>query len=137
MDMVADRLERLERQFRRWKWVGIAFAILIASPILFAFIGLLMWDGSHEAERHLIRDKERRVRRDIGTDPDGTPRLLFIGEGGKVRLIAHIGTGDTPNPSFADKEGQTRLLPGMHEDGPRFPTERDERCARERQGERP
>jgi hypothetical protein len=118
MDAMTDRLERLERQFRRWRWIGIAFAVLFGSPVLLAFVGFLMSDGSHQAQRLLVRDKDGRVRMDMGTDPDGTPRLLFFGEGGKVRLVAHLAEGDAPKLSFADEGGRTRLLLGMDEDGP-------------------
>jgi hypothetical protein len=113
---MADRPERWEWQSRRWKWIGMAFAVPIGSRVLLAFVGLLVSDGSHEARRLLVRDEHGRVRMDMGTDPDGTPRRRFFGEGGRGRLVAHLAEGDVPRPSFSGKEGRTRLLPGT--DGP-------------------
>ena len=109
MDSTADRLERLERQFRRWRRIGIAFAVLIGSPVILALVAFVMNDGSHEAVRLLVRDQEGRVRMDMGTDPDGTPRLLFFGDGGKVRLVAGVLKGDAPMLWLKDAEGQNRV----------------------------
>jgi hypothetical protein len=118
LDPIADRLERLERQFRRWKWIGIAVAVLIAPPIPLALVAFLMSDGSHEAQRLLVRDRNGRVRMDLGTDSDGTPRLLFFGGEGQVRLVAHLAEGDIPRLYLADEGGRTRLLLGTDKDGP-------------------
>jgi hypothetical protein len=75
-DPTTDRLERLERKFRRWKFLGIAFAVLVGAPELLLLAVFLMSDGSHEAQRVLIRDSEGQVRMDIGTDRDGKPRSV-------------------------------------------------------------
>jgi hypothetical protein len=55
---------------------------------------------------------------DLGTDSDGTPRQLFFGEEGQMRLVAHLAEGDIPRLSLADERGRTRLWLGTDQDGP-------------------
>jgi hypothetical protein len=118
MELMGDRLDRLDRQFRRWKWAGIVFGFLIGTPVLLALAAFLTTDGTREAERVVIRDKEGRIRIDIGTWPDGNARLLLIGVGGKPCLELGVGSGDAPMLSLLDREGKSRLHLSVDEFGP-------------------
>jgi hypothetical protein len=118
MDLMAKRLERLERQCRRWRWTGIVFALLTGTPILLLFLFFLMSDRTHEADRLLVRDKDGNARMDLGTNSDGTPRLLFQGRDGKVRLALHLVEDDSPTIWLGDKGGKNRLSMTVNEDGP-------------------
>ena len=117
-EMLEQRLERLERQCRRWRRAGVVFAALVGTPILAGVVALLTVDGTREAERVLIRDKAGRVRMDMGTWKDGSPRLLFAGASGTPRLEIRVGADETPSVELLDEKMKVRLSMDVGKLGP-------------------
>jgi len=107
--MLEQRLKRLERQCRRWRWAGIVFAALVGTPILGALVAFVTVDGTREVERVVIRDKQGRVRMDMGTWKDGSPRLLFAGASGTPRLEIKMGANEAPSIDLLDENMKVRL----------------------------
>lgn len=108
-ESLEQRLSRLERQCRKWRWAGIAFATLVGTPILATVVALLIDDGTREAEHIIIRDKEGRARIVMGTWKDGSPRLLFAGASGTPRMELRVGSEETPAIELFDETGDVRL----------------------------
>jgi hypothetical protein len=116
-----QRLERLERRFRRWWWVGIIFAILVGTPVLAVMVALLFRvRGVHEADQILILDKDHRVRMDIGTWDDGSPRLLLAGASGTPRMEIRVDADEAPVMQMRDEGGKVRLSMAVGREGPTF-----------------
>jgi hypothetical protein len=117
-DSLDVRLGRLERQCRRWRWAGLIFAIIVGTPVLALLVAFVTLDGTREAKRVLIRDKDGRIRIDMGTWKDGTPRLLFAGASGKPRLEIRVGTDEAPMMEMLDESGKVRLSMVVGKEGP-------------------
>ena len=117
-DSLEQRLDRLERQCRRWRWAGIVFATLVGTPVLATLVAFMTADGDRVPERLVIRDKEGRVRIDMGTWKDGSPRLLFAGASGTPRLEIRVGAGDVPSIEMLDEDRKVRLSMDVGETGP-------------------
>jgi hypothetical protein len=88
---------------------GVIFAVLVGTPILLTFVAFLMSDETREAERLVILDKQRKVRVDIGTGPDGTPRPILAGESGTPRMWISVGEKEVPKIELLDGAGSAFL----------------------------
>jgi hypothetical protein len=101
-ESIATRLERLERQCRRLRRAGIVFAILVGTPVLLVLVAASLSDGTREATSLLIRDQQGKVRMDLGTWKDGSPRLVFADRGGTIRLEVGVRGDDSPKLALYD-----------------------------------
>lgn len=90
---LSNRLERLERDNRRLKRLGTAI-LLLASTLL--LMGQGRPNRTVEAERFIVRDRQGRVRVEIGT-----PRF----SGAAVGL-----NSDDPAIWISDEKGQDRAV---------------------------
>jgi hypothetical protein len=79
---------------------------------------LITADGTREAERVVIRDREGRVRMDMGTWKDGSPRLLFAGASGTPRLELKVGADEAPFIELLDENMKVRLSMDVGTTGP-------------------
>jgi len=111
-DPVMARLDRLERESRRWRrvalgsWLAIAALLLLgqsppraprpASPA-----------RTVEAERFVLRDARGRAGAMLGWEADDTPRLVLHDPTGQPRTVLAIGAGGAPGLTLLDADGKT------------------------------
>jgi hypothetical protein len=111
-DTVSARLERLEREGRRWRRVALGSALALAAL-------LLLGQGparaprpasparTVEAERFVLRDARGRAGATLGWDADDTPRLALLDPAGRPRAVLAIGAGGAPGLTLYDTDGVT------------------------------
>jgi hypothetical protein len=111
-DPITARLDRLERESRRWRraalgsWLAIAALLLLgqsqpratkpASPV-----------RTVEAERFVLRDARGRTGAILGWEADDTPRLALHDPGGQARAVLTVGAGGAPGLTLLDADGAT------------------------------
>ncbi len=111
-DPVMARLDRLERESRRWRrmalgsWLAIAALLLLgqspppalkpASPA-----------RTVEAERFVLRNARGRAGATLGWEADDTPRLILHDPAGQPRTLLTVGPGGTPGLSLLGADGKT------------------------------
>ena len=118
-DPLAQRVERLERAYLRWRCFGIA-AIFVGGIVVLAG-GANQAEGRRDlqADRFTVRDLE--ARRIILTDrdgrrwfrleaPDGVPQMAIEAEGGEYRILLVSNRGDVPYMSFQGKDRGAVML---------------------------
>ncbi len=129
LDALARRIERMERQIRRWKILGIAAVAALGLVTLLAgpngrdakaaepkeynitlppeifLSGTAQSAGEIRARRVVIVDKKGRVRGKLQVSENGTPSLQLFSKGGQtlVRLAAKAGS---PRLVLYDKLGR-------------------------------
>lgn len=114
IDLLVERLERLERENRRWRWAGAALGLAGA-------IGLLVGaarqgDGPKtvEAERFVVKGEDGKVYAELGLYRDkdgrtsGATRLVFFDEDGTYRTNYGVGSSRDPYLSLMGQDGATR-----------------------------
>lgn len=108
---IEQRLTRLEKQNRRWRWTAAALAVTLAA-------GVLIGQGREEPiKREMTLDKLNIM------DGNSTSRIVLEGDSlffydGNGELRAAIGTTDKGAAQFAlrDGKGRTRVLMGVGDD---------------------
>jgi len=115
LTQVEARLEKLEQQNRRLKFVGIVV-------VLFAVAGLLMGQAlprsrTIEAEEIVLRDSAGTPRAVWSLKPDGAPTLAFFDPTGKARAWLGVKAGGSPYLLFADQGGKPRAGLTVKDDG--------------------
>src|SRR4051794_27808997 len=80
IDSLTERVERLERENRSWRWLGTA--VLIGATALIA--GGADQTKVIEAERILLREKGGKIRAVLEVKDDGTPHLALFDKAGKT-----------------------------------------------------
>jgi hypothetical protein len=111
-DTVTARLDRLERESRRWRraalgsWLAIAALLLLGqgpsrapSPANPA--------RTVEAERFVLRDARGRAGATLGWEANDTPRLALHDAGGQSRAVLTVGSGGSPGLTLLDADGVT------------------------------
>jgi hypothetical protein len=108
-DALTVRLDRLERESRRWRrvalgsWLGIAALLLLGqSPSRGANPARTV-----EAERFVLRDSRGHAGATLGWEADDTPRLALHDPGGQPRVVLTVGAGGAPGLTLLDSDGAT------------------------------
>jgi hypothetical protein len=118
LDDLTTRLERLERQGRRWK--RTAFVVLLGAVAL-AVMGQApphRLPKSLEAEEFVLRDSRGQVRASLGTAQGSNSTVLqFHGENGKPRTRITVASDGTSSLEVMDTGDHVRLLLGVRENG--------------------
>jgi hypothetical protein len=118
LDDLTTRLERLERQGRRWK--RTAFVVLLGAVAL-AVMGQApphRLPKSLEAEEFVLRDSRGQVRASLGTAQGSNSTVLqFHGENGKPRTRITVAGDGTSSLEVMDTGDHVRLLLGVRENG--------------------
>ena len=143
LDVLARRVERLERENRRWKRAASLGLVLIAAAALLGQAGPLGAAKTLDAERFNVRDPAGNLRAALGTTPDGAASLLlfsptgvnqaglgvlpdgtasiFLGNAaGRTVTELTLYRDGTPALIFRDRAGKTRALYGAASDGAPF-----------------
>jgi hypothetical protein len=111
-DPVMARLDRLERESRRWRRVALGSWLAIAALLL---LGQSQPQAQRpagparpvEAERFVLRDARGRVGATLGWEADSTPRLVLHDPVGQPRTLLTVGAGGAPGLSLLDADGKT------------------------------
>jgi len=118
LDELTTRLERLERQGRRWR--RTAFVVLLGA------VGVVVMGQapphrlpkSIEAEEFVLRDSRGQVRASLGTPPgSNTTVFQFHGENGKPRTRITVASDGTSSFEVMDTADHVRLLLGVRDTG--------------------
>jgi hypothetical protein len=111
-DPVLARLDRLERETRRWRraalgaWLAIAALLLLGqSPPRAARPANPA--RTIEAERFVLRDARGRTGATLGWEADDTPRLVLHDPAGQPRTLLTVGAGGAPGLSLLAADGKT------------------------------
>lgn len=102
MEELTRRLDALERR-NRWltrtvMLMGLAFVALVA-------VGWTSPDGTVEATKFVLRDKDGKERTSLGTTDDGTTALKFLDADGEMRAVIHVAAGGKPSLGLYDAKG--------------------------------
>jgi len=100
---VVNRLEKLEKQNRRFKQIGALALILLGSVFL---MGQASPPRTVEASEFVLRDADGRMRAWLGTQGDATALALYDKNG--LRQIGLSTEANTSDLYFYDKDGLVR-----------------------------
>lgn len=140
LDVLARRVERLERETRRWKRAASLGLVVVAAVALLGQAAPMGLAKLIEAERFNVRDPAGNLRAVLGTGADGATSLLLYNPAGVHQAglgvmpdgTASIFLGNpagrtvteltlyrdgTPSLIFRDRAGKTRALLGAASDG--------------------
>jgi hypothetical protein len=114
--VLAERLDRLGRENRQWRRVGI-LAVVVAVTI--AAGGARWADGPRRvvAETLVIEGKDGAIRAALGSGPDGGAMLVMYDSKRNARLALGVRQDDVPGFSIKDQDGRLRFGIGFMEDG--------------------
>jgi uncharacterized protein YndB with AHSA1/START domain len=105
---VVGRLEKVERENRRLKFVGAAVLVVAAA-------GLVMgqaWPTSRtvEAEAFVLRDASGPARAAWHPSPGGGAALTFFDQAGNGRAMLRADRDGSPHLTLTDQAAQTRAV---------------------------
>jgi hypothetical protein len=109
-DSLSTRLDRLERDSRRWRRVAVGSWLAIAALLLLGQSAPRSAPSGGrvvEAERFVLRDARGRAGATLGWEADGAPRLAVHDPAGHPRAVMTVGTGGAPGLTLLDPDGAT------------------------------
>jgi hypothetical protein len=109
-DSLSVRLDRLERDSRRWRRVALGSWLAIAALLLLGQSAPRSAPGGGrvlEAERFVLRDARGRAGATLGWEADGAPRLAVHDPAGHPRAVMTVGAGGAPGLTLLDPDGAT------------------------------
>lgn len=108
LDILTQRLDRLERESRGLKLLGIVGLLSIAVVALTgqgpASAGKVI-----EAEQFILRDASGRVRAELRSSRGGPAGLVLEDSAGRVRAAFTLAADSTPGLLFLDRTGNPRV----------------------------
>jgi hypothetical protein len=118
LDTLATRLERLERESRRWKTTALAIAIAAAAALVMGQTPTHRLPKSLEAEEFVLRDNRGQVRASLGTIQSPNATVLQIhGDNGKPRTRLTVASDGTSSLEMMDAGDRVRVLLGVRDNG--------------------
>jgi hypothetical protein len=93
IDALAERIERLERENRRWRW-GSGLALIAGLVVMIGGAQRANDPKVVEAEGFIVRDKDGKERVRLGLATDGGPALFLRGKDGHNRVILQASEED-------------------------------------------
>jgi hypothetical protein len=93
IDALAERIERLERENRRWRW-GSGLALIAGLVVMIGGAQRANDPKVVEAEGFIVRDKDGKERVRLGLATDGDPALFLRGKDGHNRVILQASEED-------------------------------------------
>ena len=115
-DEIRDRLERMERELRRWRW-GAGIVLMLG---VVATAAAMADPATKELRVQTLRIVDREGKdRIVLTAEQNIPDMTFLDPKGKSRLTLDIAADHKPVLQFAEAgEEKGRLTMGMEEAGP-------------------
>lgn len=125
LDILGNRLGRLERENRRLKHLGVGLLVGMVAVGLLAVVAVVRLGqaGSEkrakvvEAEKIVLRDASGKIRAELGLSADGSPRLDFFDRDEKRRAGLFL-VPDGARLYLADKTGTLQAALAMSGDSP-------------------
>ena len=93
IDALAERIERLERENRRWRW-GSGLALIAGLVVMIGGAQKANDPKVVEAEGFIVRDKDGKERVRLGLATNGGPTLFLRGKDGHNRVILQASEED-------------------------------------------
>ncbi len=106
IETLARRLDRVERENRRLKQVGVMALAVIAAVVL---MGQVSPSKLVEAEMIFLQDAKGKPRGALGVNDDGTVFLRFADKDGRSRAEVGVLADGTANLVFRDKTNIARV----------------------------
>jgi len=110
-DQITERLDRLERDSRRWRRLALGSWLAVAALLLLGQSPPRVVKPNPartvEAERFVLRDARGGIGAMLGWGADDTPRLALNDSKGQPRAVLSIGPGGTPGLTLLDTDGTT------------------------------
>jgi hypothetical protein len=104
-ETIVRRVERLEREARRWRRAATALALVV---VALATLGAAVPRRVVEAQKFVVRDASGRIRAELGpTDSDQELALRFRDQRGSQRLTVGM-ENETALLVLGDKTGRPR-----------------------------
>lgn len=136
---LAKRIEKLERQNLRYRFVGAGAALLAFGAIVMgqskpnvasvieaqSFVlrdksgnlrGTLAVDSKTDSSTLVLADGSGKIRAEVKVANDGNAGIAFGDADGKPRLIMGLKDGASPDMGFADSQGNLRIGIGLDRD---------------------
>jgi hypothetical protein len=111
-----QRLERLERESRWIKRIGM-MAAAVAAAVFLVGQGKDRELPDLEVRSLTVKDEAGRVRLKMSTSADGTPQLRLDDHAGNARATLAVAANGSPQLVLADVSGRTRVALRMDENG--------------------
>lgn len=116
LDTLAQRLERVERENRSLRRVGVLMLVGVAALLIAAQATA---NRVVEAEKFVVRDASGKIRAELGTPPDGRVALTLFDRDGGLRVELRVLTNGRVGLLLYDKNGKSRAaLRVLAEGGP-------------------
>jgi len=114
---IDERIEKMERQLVRVRWVNRGLIACIVLSLLVGLPFLMAGSGVKEirANRFILEDENGKTRAELSLKKDG-PVLLLLDENDKSRAELSL-KKDGPNLSLSDENGKPRAGLTVDKDG--------------------
>ena len=109
---MAPRLDRVERESRRLRWL-ILGAFILGAIALGLSQGVFDRTRTISAGTLLVRNSNGDVVASMGSNADGRPYLGFKDSKGSVVATISVGTDDRPSISFSDSNKRVVTALGL------------------------
>jgi hypothetical protein len=109
IDALAERIERLERENRRWRW-GSGLAMIGGLVVMIGGAQKASDPKVVEAEGFIVRDKDGKERVRLGMATGGGPALFLRGNDGHNRVILQASEEDDCGGLFLFGSGKENGL---------------------------
>ena len=116
MEALVRRLDRVERENRRWQWIatvtiGVIAAAVVMGQVTPGEVGKVL-----EAEKFVLRDRDGMSRAELGII-DGASVLLLNDRDGKPGVALSVLPDGPRTLALLDKEGRARSVLTARTDG--------------------
>lgn len=116
MDVLVRRLDRVERENRRWQWIATITIAVIGAVLLVGQAPPRKIAKVLEAERFVLRDADGTSRAELGM-LEGASILLLNDEDGMPGVALSVVPNGPRKVSLLDKNGKTRSVLTARADG--------------------
>lgn len=116
IETLTERLDGLERENRRLRWIATA---MMAGALSLGAVAIFQRDRGAkklETQQLVLRDREGRLRGSFGVDPSGLPSLKIYDHRGLEQVMLGVQSDDFSMLSLSNR-GNTRILLDTSVDG--------------------
>jgi len=117
IETLVQRLDDLERENRRLKWIGALVLIGIAALVLMGQAGPRRVFKHLQSEQFILQDPGGQTRAVLGTLADGSSGLVLYDRNGKERAKLIVLADGSSVLHALDKDGKLRAGLGVASDG--------------------